>query len=162
MSLHFATDGSIEERDFLTGFLVDDEAIGRPSEVAEGPDGSIYVSDDFASAVYRIRYGRQTGASIAPPAEGRSVGYDPVAIGEQERAAALAVGPAVLAGEGCLVCHAESPGADPAQFVLTDRAARYTVDELVDYPAMPRSPMPPYDADSEQRRALAIYLLESY
>lgn len=57
VSLHFGPDGSIEERDLLTGFLANNQALGRPAEVAEGPDGSIYVSDDFASAVYRIRYG---------------------------------------------------------------------------------------------------------
>ena len=57
VSLHFGPDGSIEERDLLTGFLVGNRALGRPAGVAEGPDGSIYVSDDFASAVYRIRYG---------------------------------------------------------------------------------------------------------
>ena len=162
VSLHFATDGSIEERDFLTGFLVDDVAIGRPAEVAEGPDGSIYVSDDFGSAVYRIRYGAQSGASITAPADARSVGYDPTAISAQEREAALAVGPAVLAGEGCPVCHVESPSADPTQFVLTDLRARYTIDELMEYLTIPRPPMPPYDAGVEQRRALAIYLLESY
>ena len=153
---------TIGKRDFLTGFLVDDEAIGRPAEVAEGPDGSIYVSDDFGSAVYRIRYGAESGASIIAPVDDRSVGYDPTAISAQEREAALASGSAVLAGEGCLVCHVESPSADPAQFVLTDLRARYTIDELVEYLAVPRPPMPLYDADVEQRRALAIYLLESY
>ena len=163
VSLHFAADGSIEERDFVTGFLVDDVAIGRPAEVAEGPDGSIYVSDDFGSAVYRIRYGSsESGAAIIAPADDRSVGYDPTAISAQEREAALAAGPAVLAGEGCLMCHVESPSTDPGQVVLTDIRARYTVDELVDYLAMPNAPMPPYDADAEQRRALAIFLLERF
>ena len=162
VSLHFAADGAIEERDFLTGFLVDGAAIGRPSEVAEGQDGSIYVSDDLGSAVYRIRYGAQGDASIAASAEGRSAGYDPTAVGAPEREAALAVGPAVLASEGCLVCHAEAPGTDPAQFVLTDLGARYTIDELTDYLTAPRPPMPPYGADGAQRRALAIYLLERY
>jgi glucose/arabinose dehydrogenase len=162
VSLHFATDGSIEERDFVTGFLADDVAIGRPAEVAEGPDGSIYVSDDYGSAVYRIRYGDQSGVSILAPEDDRSAGYDPTAISAQERESALAVGSAVLAGEGCLVCHVESPSADPAQVVLSDIGARFTVDELMEYLAMPNAPMPPYDADADQRRALAIFLLESY
>ena len=48
------------------------------------------------------------------------------------------------------------------QYVLTDLGARYTIDEFVEYLTMPRPPMPAYDADLEQRRALAIYLLESY
>ena len=162
VSLHFAPDGSIEERDFLTGFVVDDAAIGRPTDVAEGPDGSIYVSDDFGSAVYRIKYGERGGTSIAAPAEGLSEGYDPTAISAEEREAALAFGATVVAGEGCMACHAEAPAADQAPVVLTELRARYTIDELVQYLTTPRPPMPPYEADPEQCRALAIYLLETY
>ncbi len=162
VSLHFATDGSVEERHFLTGFLVGDAAIGRPAEVAEGPDGSVYVSDDFGSAVYRVGHGAQRGVSSAARADDRGGSYDPTAISAPDRAAALATGPAVLGGEGCLVCHAESPGADQAQALLTDLAARFSIDGLVEYLAMPRPPMPPYDAPVDQCLALAIYLLESY
>ena len=32
--------------------------IGRPVDVAEGPDGAFYVSDDFAGAIYRIAWRR--------------------------------------------------------------------------------------------------------
>jgi glucose/arabinose dehydrogenase len=49
-------DGSIAESDFLTGFEVDEDVIGRPVDVLDGPDGALYVSDDFAGAVYRIGY----------------------------------------------------------------------------------------------------------
>ena len=56
VSLHWQDDGRIEERDFLTGFLGADGVIGRPTDVAEGPDGAIYVADDYAGAVYRLRY----------------------------------------------------------------------------------------------------------
>ncbi len=54
VSLHWADDGSIEERDFLTGFLNDSGVIGRPAGVTEGPDGSVYVADDYAGAIYRV------------------------------------------------------------------------------------------------------------
>ena len=53
VSLHW-DDAGISSQDFLTGFLVDDEVIGRPAEVAEDHQGNIYVSDDYANAVYRI------------------------------------------------------------------------------------------------------------
>ncbi len=53
-SLHWRDDGSIEERDFLTGFLADEGTIGRPVSVAEGPDGAVYVSDDHGGAIYRV------------------------------------------------------------------------------------------------------------
>jgi glucose/arabinose dehydrogenase len=47
-------DGGFVESDFLTGFEVDEDVIGRPVDVAEGPDGALYVSDDYAGAVYRV------------------------------------------------------------------------------------------------------------
>jgi glucose/arabinose dehydrogenase len=55
--LTWRDDGVIEERDFLTGFLSTSGVIGRPAGVAEGPDGAVYVADDFAGVVYRVRYG---------------------------------------------------------------------------------------------------------
>ncbi len=61
VSLHFSSDGSIEERDFFTGFNVDDDVIGRPVHVVEGPEGEFYLSDDFAGVIWRIAY-RGTGA----------------------------------------------------------------------------------------------------
>jgi glucose/arabinose dehydrogenase len=54
VSLHFAADGKIEERDFLTGFLTDSGVVGRPVDVAEDMSGVIYVSDDYAGVIYRI------------------------------------------------------------------------------------------------------------
>jgi glucose/arabinose dehydrogenase len=56
VSLHWSEDGSITERDFMTGFLGPDGVIGRPSDVTEGPDGSIYVADDYGGAIYRVTY----------------------------------------------------------------------------------------------------------
>ncbi len=57
VSLHWQDDGRIEERDFLTGFLGPDGIIGRPSDVAEGPDGAFYVADDYGGAIYRVSFG---------------------------------------------------------------------------------------------------------
>jgi glucose/arabinose dehydrogenase len=54
VALRWREDGSIEESDFLTGFLGPDGIIGRPAFVTEGPDGAIYVSDDYAGVIYRV------------------------------------------------------------------------------------------------------------
>ena len=54
VSLHWEANGRIEERDFLSGFEIDDDVIGRPVDVAEGPDGALYISDDHAGAIYRV------------------------------------------------------------------------------------------------------------
>ncbi len=52
--LQWSDDGSITESDFLAGFLSPDNVIGRPAFVTEGPDGAIYVSDDYAGVIYRV------------------------------------------------------------------------------------------------------------
>jgi len=54
VALHFLADGRIEERPFLDGFRGPEGLIGRPVDVAEAPDGSIYVSDDYAGVIYRV------------------------------------------------------------------------------------------------------------
>src|SRR5262249_19619433 len=40
----------------MTGFLQDNNYIGRPVDVAVLKDGSLLVSDDYAGAIYRISY----------------------------------------------------------------------------------------------------------
>jgi glucose/arabinose dehydrogenase len=42
---------------FLTGFIQNNDYIGRPVDVQVMKDGSVLVSDDFAGAVYRVTYG---------------------------------------------------------------------------------------------------------
>jgi len=54
VALRWRDDGTIDESDFLTGFLNEGGIIGRPAFVTEGPDGAIYVSDDYAGVVYRV------------------------------------------------------------------------------------------------------------
>lgn len=48
-----------EVEDFATGWLNDGQVMGRPVDVAVGPDGALYVSDDKAGAIYRISYKNQ-------------------------------------------------------------------------------------------------------
>ena len=54
VSLHWNEAGEIESRDFVWGFLEDDDVIGRPVDASEGPDGTIYLSDDYAGLIYRV------------------------------------------------------------------------------------------------------------
>ncbi len=49
--------GPAEVQDFATGWLVGGKSWGRPVDVAQGVDGSLYISDDDAGAVYRVWYG---------------------------------------------------------------------------------------------------------
>lgn len=43
-------------QDFATGWLVNSISWGRPVDVAIGPDGSLFVSDDGGGKIYRIKY----------------------------------------------------------------------------------------------------------
>lgn len=40
--------------DFITGWLVEGKAWGRPVDPLVGHDGALYLSDDYAGAIYRI------------------------------------------------------------------------------------------------------------
>lgn len=42
---------------FMTGFVQDNEYVGRPVDVTVMQDGSLLVSDDWNGAVYRVSYG---------------------------------------------------------------------------------------------------------
>jgi glucose/arabinose dehydrogenase len=43
---------------FITGWVKDNEYLGRPVDIHQQPDGSILVSDDHNGAIYRVSYGR--------------------------------------------------------------------------------------------------------
>lgn len=43
--------------DFLSGFLQGAERIGRPVDVLTGPQGELFVSDDYGERIFRITYG---------------------------------------------------------------------------------------------------------
>ena len=47
---------AIKYAPFAEGWLQGDRVWGRPADVSVAPDGSLFVSDDLAGAIYRIRY----------------------------------------------------------------------------------------------------------
>jgi len=56
LSLHWNSDGSIESRDFMTGFLGDKGIVGRPVSIVENAAGQFYITDDLGGRIYRITY----------------------------------------------------------------------------------------------------------
>lgn len=54
VALDWQTNGQIVERDFITGFKNADGILGRPAGISQGPDGAIFVTDDYAGVVYRV------------------------------------------------------------------------------------------------------------
>jgi hypothetical protein len=51
---------------FLTGFLENNNYVGRPVDVQPMKDGSLLVSDDWNGAVYRITYSGKPNVTEAP------------------------------------------------------------------------------------------------
>ena len=52
-------DGTVKSSEpFITGFLDDNNYIGRPVDVEFMADGSMLLSDDWNGAIYRITYGK--------------------------------------------------------------------------------------------------------
>jgi glucose/arabinose dehydrogenase len=43
---------------FITGWVKDNQYLGRPVDIHQQPDGSLLISDDHNGAVYRVSYGR--------------------------------------------------------------------------------------------------------
>jgi glucose/arabinose dehydrogenase len=56
-------DGSVRSVEpFLTGFLANNNYLGRPVDVQMMRDGSLLVSDDWNGAIYRVSYGNAKAA----------------------------------------------------------------------------------------------------
>jgi len=173
VSLHWDESGAIEERDFLTGFNLDGDVIGRPVDVAEGPDGAFYVSDDYAGVVYRVAAPdsrEQTAnqrAETGLMAEGEPSSptvRDPLAeLDEPSRRSLVARGGALFAERGCGGCHLVEE-ATPGVVVkrLERLGQRYSLDSLTAFFLAPTPPMPVFDATPQERRALAAFLLERW
>jgi glucose/arabinose dehydrogenase len=163
VSLHWRADGGIEERDFLTGFLADDDVIGRPVDVAEGPDGAIYVSDDYAGAVYRVTYGAASHPA-ATPAQAAGEAPDPLAtLSSEERRLRGSRGRELFGRNDCAACH------DPARATrgvvvkeLRGLGGRYDVAGLAAFFDAPTPPMPVFALSPEEKRDLAVHLLGEY
>jgi glucose/arabinose dehydrogenase len=52
-------DGTVKSWEpFITGFIQNNDYIGRPVDVLVMRDGSLLIADDFAGAIYRVTYDR--------------------------------------------------------------------------------------------------------
>ncbi|MCW5891442.1 MAG: sorbosone dehydrogenase family protein [bacterium] len=163
VSLHWQDDGSIAERDFLWGFLADEDVIGRPVDVAEGADGALYVSDDYAGAIWRVAYG-DAAAAPAPAAPAAAPPPDAglEALPAAERTALAERGTTLFRDLGCATCHPAAGARGTALIPLAHLRARWTVDRLVEFFAAPTPPMPAVDRPAAERRALAVHVLTQY
>ena len=162
VSLHWQPDGSIVERDFLTGFEIDEEVIGRPVHVIEGMSNDFYISDDYTGVVWRVAYGEGIGSATEDVTTAAMVAKaDPLASFTGEEIEALAsAGAELYAQNACSTCHEASKApAGVAVTPLSNLTARYDLDALKALFETPPSPMPIVPLSDEEKRALGVYLL---
>lgn len=163
VALMFGANGTITEEDFAVGFEKDDEVAGRPVDVAIGPDGAAYVSDDFTGAIYRIAYGAPItrGAAPSPNVGELAARPEPGEMSPKLRAVAIDRGRDLWESNGCGNCH--SPEADPKNSKpLKQLRKKYDMTSLMSYLMTPQPPMPVFPLSDFDRRDLAVFLLDRY
>ncbi|MBB5211012.1 DUF7133 domain-containing protein [Microbulbifer hydrolyticus] len=153
VALHWQQDGSIRTEDFMWGFLGADKSTvyGRPVDIAEDVRGNIYISDDYAGAVYRVQPGEASQNNVDAPVTNRppiSAPKKPLAID----GGAARQGAQIFERRDCARCHEKLP--------LKELSRKYTLKQLADYFDTPTPPMPNYGFSDSQKRALAHYLME--
>lgn len=158
VSLHF-TETGIAQRDFLTGFNREGEIIGRPVDIAQGPDGAIYVSDDYAGAIYRISTDSVTASAsmVATKPGPRSGSAPPAWLSDNNLPAMSAAGKALYEQYKCAECHER--GENPVS--LAGLAERMDYNAVMETLQAPPPPMPLLPLDEQQLRELAVFLLKA-
>lgn len=172
VALRWRDDDSIEQTDFLTGFERDGNIIGRPVDIAEGPDGAIYISDDYAGVIYRVAHDDSAGNNVAETNVATTTvpittvsstparSDDLQALHPAERAQLAAQGEKLFLQYPCRSCHGPN-GASGLRHLreLKNLTSRYSVEQLQAFFVTPTPPMPVFPLSAEERRALAVYLL---
>jgi len=168
VSLHWDSEGRVSERPFLTGFELEGDVIGRPVDVAEGPDGAFFVSDDYAGVIYKVdKEERSVGQGAGLDRRGVEVnrpGVSPLAqLDSSLREALKARGATLFAENNCGSCHVAALAA-PGVAVkkLENLSSRYTLQSIEDYFLAPQSPMPIFELTDIDRRALGVYIFSEY
>ncbi|MBD3645976.1 MAG: c-type cytochrome, partial [Pseudomonadales bacterium] len=161
VSLHRDDDGNITARDLVTGFLEDEHVIGRPAEVTQGPDGAIYVADDYAGAVYRIAWGEEQTLALPKTATATYNAEQTLARFDPDTRQYLSdKGEALFKQYNCIQCHRSTEQGGLKE--LEELGSKYDVKTLSAWLEKPKQPMPLYPLSEMDQRALSVYLIETY
>jgi glucose/arabinose dehydrogenase len=149
---------------FADGFAGPNKASGkavfRPSGLAVGPDGALYISDDVKGRIWRVTYQGPPSAPVTaapeptyaqPAAPAAGAGVLPVPLGAT--AEQVAKGMALFQGGSCGACHGKDAAGGSIGPPLTTGSPLWTDGSLaqitdlitkgVPAPKQYRSPMPP-------------------
>ena len=163
VSLHRREDGGFDERDFFTGFELAGDVIGRPVDIAMGPDDCAYISDDYAGTIYRACYGEDAPLSRAMPKA--KTGLHTTHTGLEDIPPARLAdlkgrGEALYMSRGCQACHRLTGKDKSGLKPLANIRSKYTVDSLAAYYKTPTPPMPPLLLNDEDQLAMSAWLLD--
>lgn len=164
VALFIEPGGRVVEETFATGFEVDEVVSGRPVDVAVGPDGALYVSDDYTGSVYRIAHGVSAAPAAAPPTPAGQPSRALRAAGEMDprlHAVALQQGRQLWEHHGCGSCHDEGASREHHR-PLRDLRRKYDLASLMQYLQAPQPPMPLVPLSDWERRDLSIFVLDRY
>ncbi|BFM15123.1 hypothetical protein R50073_13060 [Maricurvus nonylphenolicus] len=159
VSLHW-NDGKIERRDFLAGFELDGDVIGRPVDITQGPDGAVYISDDYAGAIYRMAYGEEQKLLGTAKAEEETPFelQQPTWLTADNTATYKAAGQQLYDKFHCQSCH--NPAYARGNMNLTDANQRLQYADVIERLTKPRAPMPVFPLSEADKQALAVWLLD--
>jgi glucose/arabinose dehydrogenase len=161
VSLHWGADGRIEVKPFVTGFQKNEEVIGRPVDTSQGPDGAIYISDDYAGVIYRVSHGANAPMPEGPPAA-PAMPRRTDAPQAAPDAQAVARGAALFDSADCKRCHMAVDGKPPVM-LLKGLSARYGAADLAALLTAPPANMPAFPGLKDgEKRDIAAYLLATY
>ncbi|QFU77899.1 oxidoreductase [Halioglobus maricola] len=151
VSLHF-TDKGIEERVFLGGFNQDGNILGRPVDVAQGPDGAIYISDDFAGAIYRVSHSEAVDQLAIEPSQQQAPAADTIPdwVAAADLEAMSSRGEQLYLQHDCASCHEQ--GENP---VTLEQSSYAAIERAL---LSPQAPMPLLPLSEQERRELAAYI----
>lgn len=161
VALHWRDNGTIEQTDFVTGFEKDDNVIGRPVDITEGPDGAIYISDDYAGVIYRVAYNEASNDAPVTAEKNQPLQDSELqALSPVERAQLAARGEKIFNQYACAGCHDPRAATELRRIKeLKNLSARYNIERLEKFFVTPTPPMPVFPLDADERHALAVYLL---
>ena len=157
VQLNWQADDSIVQRDFVAGFYDGDTISGRPVDIVQDQSGVIFVSDDYAGAIYRIGYGETVGNVSPAGSLATNVQPGPLAnINPAELARLTEKGRALFAINDCGRCHFAGAA---RKLDLSGLSASGDIAGVVAAINTPTPPMPLYKLAPGEARALAVYLL---
>ena len=153
-------ENGITSSDFLSGFLVDGDVIGRPVDVEQGTDGALYISDDYAGAIYRVSYGETTYVDTKPTEQAQeSAGRDSIVqpdwLNDEQAVSRAQQGETLFSSLGCAGCHT---GSSTGKSQLNNISDRLSATDIIAVLENPVPPMPKLPLSRDDKKALATYL----